>query len=106
MNRSILYYLLIGGVVGLVLSTVVGDPYIGLAVGVAIGLGAWLVRGRLAGGRGGGGSGRAYQELMAKARGDSALVERLIKFEQKRNPEGSRNDWVADALDRWERDRG
>ncbi len=47
----------------------------------------------------------AYKVLLAKARGDSALVERLVTYEQKRNPRGTRTEWVADALDRWERDR-
>lgn len=54
----------------------------------------------------GGGSQRgAYNALLAKSGGDSALVERLVAYEQKRNPRGTRSEWVIDALDRWERDR-
>lgn len=105
MNRSILYYLAIGAVIGLLLSNFVGSPLVGVGVGLAIGLGAWVMRGR-GGSVGTVGGGGVYQELLSKARGDKALVERLVAFEQKRNPNGSRQDWVADALDRWERDRG
>lgn len=54
---------------------------------------------------GGGSQTGAYRALMAKAGQDSSLVERLIAYEQKRNPHGTRNEWAADALDRWERDR-
>jgi hypothetical protein len=52
-----------------------------------------------------GGGGSQYDVLLAKAGGDVALVERLVTYEQKRNPTSTRSEWVADALDRWERDR-
>lgn len=105
MNRSFFYFLIIGAVVGLVLSNVVGSPLVGMGVGLGIALAAFVVTRRGSGGaalsRGG-----TYDELLSKARGDASLVERLIAFEEKRNPNGTRQDWVADALDRWERDRG
>lgn len=45
-----------------------------------------------------------YQALWRKARGDTALVERLIAYEQQRNPQDGRHQWLQDAIDRWERD--
>lgn len=45
-----------------------------------------------------------YYDLRRKARGDEALVERLIAYEQRRNPRASRQQWLQDAIDRWERD--
>lgn len=106
MDRSILYFLLIGAVIGLVLSSFVGNPFVGLGIGLAVGLVAWLLRNRVGKRVNFSHGNGAYQELLSKARGDKSLVERLINFEQKRNPDGVRRDWVADALDRWERDRG
>ncbi|HFE37592.1 MAG TPA: hypothetical protein ENK06_04105 [Gammaproteobacteria bacterium] len=106
MDRSILYFLLTGATVGLILNGFVGNPWLGLGIGVVIGLLAWLLRGRLGKRTISGLKGNVYQELLSKAHGDKSLVERLIGYEQKRNPDGVRQDWVADALDRWERDRG
>ena len=45
------------------------------------------------------------QTLLRQARGDRALAERLIEYEQQRNPDANRQVWIADAIDRWERDR-
>ncbi|MEZ4642864.1 MAG: zinc ribbon domain-containing protein [Chloroflexota bacterium] len=45
-----------------------------------------------------------YQDLRRKARGDTSLVERLIAYEQRRNPRASRQQWLQDAIARWERD--
>ncbi len=45
-----------------------------------------------------------YDSLMLRARHDQPLVERLISFEQSRNPEGDREQWISDALARWKRD--
>lgn len=47
---------------------------------------------------------RAYRTLLAKARGDRALVERLITYEQKRDVRGTRLTWIQSANTRWERD--
>ena len=106
MNRSIFYYLIIGAVVGLLLSGVIGDPLVGVGIGLVIGLIAFFLRNRVGGSnRGSIGGGGAYQELLAKARGDESLVNRLMAFEEKRNPNGNKSQWAADALDRWERDR-
>ncbi|NJK63905.1 MAG: hypothetical protein HC921_15570 [Synechococcaceae cyanobacterium SM2_3_1] len=46
-----------------------------------------------------------YQSFVEKARGDRALVDRLITYEQRLNPDGTRSQWLTDALDRWDRDR-
>ena len=45
-----------------------------------------------------------YQQLLRKALGDHAKVERLIEHERQRNPEGKRTEWLRAALERWERD--
>lgn len=45
-----------------------------------------------------------YQRLLARARGDSALADRLVAHEAQRNPAGSRAQHLQSALDRWERD--
>lgn len=43
--------------------------------------------------------------LIQKARGDGDLVERLLTYEQHRNPKGNRIQWLTDAHARWDRDR-
>jgi len=45
-----------------------------------------------------------YDSLMLRARGNQPIVERLIAFEQERNPDGDREQWISDALIRWKRD--
>lgn len=47
---------------------------------------------------------RLYDALLRKARGDDALVERLIAYEARRHPTASRRQLLQDAIDRWERD--
>ena len=102
-------YFIIGGVVGVLLGAVIGDPIIGLGIGLGIAAIGYFLAQRSGGGSasfgGGRSQGRAYPQLLAKARGDKGLVERLMAYEQKRNPGGSRDEWAADALDRWNRDR-
>ena len=108
-NRSAFMYFIIGGVVGILLGAVLNNAVIGLGIGLGVAaIGYFLTqRGGGSASFSGGGSGRgnAYQQLLAKARGDKGLADRLIAYEQKRNPSGSRNEWAADALDRWNRDR-
>lgn len=109
MYKNILAYLLIGALVGVLIGSFTRNAVLGLIVGIALGLAAYVMQqrgGSLGGGRSRGGGRNAYSTLLAKARGDEALVERLITYEQSRNPNGTRTEWVADALDRWERDRG
>ena len=45
-----------------------------------------------------------YQDLLTKARGDRALVERLIAAEQRRTPQATRLELLQHAIYRWERD--
>ena len=45
----------------------------------------------------------SYQQLLRKAFGDQALVERLIEGERKRQPEASRDKLMRYVLERWER---
>jgi hypothetical protein len=45
-----------------------------------------------------------YDDLLRKVGGDKAAVERLITFENKRNPDGNRTQWLQQAIWRWERD--
>ncbi|MGB1249998.1 MAG: hypothetical protein ACPG8W_05150 [Candidatus Promineifilaceae bacterium] len=108
-NRSAFMYFVIGGVIGILLGSILQNPVAGLAIGLGV-AGAGYFLGQRNGGAPSFGGGRsagrgAYQALLAKARGDKSLAERLITYEQKRNPGGSRNEWAADALDRWNRDR-
>ncbi len=107
MNRNTIFTILVGAVVGLLLGNVIGNAILGLVLGLALGVGATVLQGRRVGSVGGGrGSGRgAYNELLAKAGGDRSLVDRLIAFEEQRNPDGSKQEWAQDALYRWQRDR-
>ena len=108
-NQNAFMYFVIGGVVGILLGGLLQNPVAGLAIGLGVAAVGYFMTQRngtstFTSGRGGG-RGGAYQQLLAKARGDKALAERLMAYEQKRNPNGSRNEWAADALDRWNRDR-
>jgi hypothetical protein len=47
---------------------------------------------------------RLYRSLLARARGDEALVERLVEYERQRSPQAEPRQWLEDALERWERD--
>jgi len=47
---------------------------------------------------------RRYKKLMNMAGGDKALVSRLIEKEHQRNPDGDIDEWLEDAIIRWERD--
>ena len=79
-----------------------------IAIAIALAIGVKLTRGNKAE--------TAYQpakplteaallrKLVVRAGGDQALVERLIAFEQKRQPNASRRALVIAALERWERD--
>lgn len=106
-NRNVFTYFIIGAVVGILLGTLLNNPVLGLAIGLGIAaLGYFLAQ------RGGGislsGGSRnrnAYQQLLAKAGGDKGLADRLVAYERKRNPNGSADEWAADALERWKRDR-
>ena len=107
MNRNTLFTILVGAAVGLLLGNVIGNAVLGLVLGVALGVGATIMQGRagsIAGGRRTTRRG-AYRELLAKAGNDQSLVDRLIAFEQKRNPNGTQQKWAEDALERWLRDR-
>jgi hypothetical protein len=45
-----------------------------------------------------------YNDLLNKVGGDPATVERLIKFESQRMPNGNRLIWLENAIHRWEQD--
>ncbi len=45
-----------------------------------------------------------YETLLIRARGDDALVERLISYERQRTPDADEIDLMEAALYRWERD--
>lgn len=45
-----------------------------------------------------------YKKLLNMAGGDKALVSRLIENEHRRNPDADINEWLEDAIIRWERD--
>lgn len=64
--------------------------------------GILLYRGLPVAGRNG--SSKLYDDLLRKARGDAALVERWISYEASRHPDGDEQTWMENARDRWERD--
>ena len=41
-----------------------------------------------------------YNYLLHKVRGDHTIAERLIAFEEKRKPDGTRVVWLQNAIDR------
>jgi hypothetical protein len=45
-----------------------------------------------------------FDNLLVKAGGDRATVERLINFEQRQAPDGNRIIWLENAIRRWEQD--
>lgn len=45
-----------------------------------------------------------FENLRSKVGGDGAIVERLIEFERKQDPQGHRIAWLTRAIRRWERD--
>jgi hypothetical protein len=45
-----------------------------------------------------------YQDLLWKAQGDEAMVDRWIEYERKRSPELTEIELMEDAIYRWERD--
>ncbi len=45
-----------------------------------------------------------YHNLMRKTQGNRAMVERLIQYERTRNPRAGQEEWMASAVERWERD--
>jgi hypothetical protein len=45
-----------------------------------------------------------YDRLLTRARGDRALVDRLVAYESEQKPGKTRAQHLADALERWERD--
>ncbi|MBA3471301.1 MAG: hypothetical protein H0T53_16820 [Herpetosiphonaceae bacterium] len=47
-----------------------------------------------------------YATLLEQARGDQGLAERLIAYEQRRQPGATRQQAIQNAIYRWERDNG
>jgi hypothetical protein len=45
-----------------------------------------------------------YQDLLWKAQGDEAMIERWIEYERKRSPDLKEIELMEDAIYRWERD--
>lgn len=77
---------------------------VALVAGVAVVI--YFPWGKLAGrGSGGDDGGFRYAELVRKARGDAGLANRLIAYEQARNPSASRARHIRDAIERLDYDR-
>ncbi len=45
-----------------------------------------------------------YEELLSKVGADHSVANRLIDFEQRKMPNGTRADWIKNAIQRWELD--
>jgi hypothetical protein len=45
-----------------------------------------------------------YDDLLIKVGGDHSIVKRLIELERQKWPDGTRIDWLRNAIQRWERD--
>ena len=45
-----------------------------------------------------------YNDLLQKVNGDRSVLERLVTFEQKQIPDGTRMIWLQKAIERWNRD--
>ena len=45
-----------------------------------------------------------YEDLLWKAQGDEAMIERWIEYERQRSPESDEIELMEDAIYRWERD--
>ena len=45
-----------------------------------------------------------YEELLSRVGADHSVANRLIDFEQQKMPNGTRSDWIRNAIQRWERD--
>lgn len=99
------FYVIIGIMVGLLLTTILSDALIGMGIGLAIALVAYFIptlRKRKAASSA---ATTYYDDLVEAARGDKALADRLINFERKSAPEASKERLARLALERWERDR-
>ena len=106
-NRPKWYiYLIIGVMIGVLLATIFSNAWLGLGLGLGLSLVAYLLPmiGNLRTQEDDEKS-SLYQHLVDRARGDKALVERLINYELKQNPHLDRSAATRRALDRWDRDR-
>ena len=108
-TKRLLYCLGIGLMLGLLLSSILpAQRLLGLGIGIVIGAVGYFLPVGLPGGKKielpFNQESRLYEQLLNKARGDKALVNRLIAYEKKLSPNGSRAELVRAALDRWERD--
>jgi len=45
-----------------------------------------------------------FTDLVDKVRGDRAAAERLVEYERRQLPRGTRLRWIQNAIQRWERD--
>jgi hypothetical protein len=45
-----------------------------------------------------------YDDLLRKVGGDRMAADRLVEFEHRRTPGGSRLAWIRRAIERWEKD--
>ena len=104
-NRPKWYiFLIIGVMVGLLLTTILRDALFGMGIGLAIALAAYFLP-YMGKKRGTNSASDYYNQLVKSARGDKALADRLINFEKKQAPEASKERLARLALERWERDR-
>ena len=99
------FYLIIGVMVGLLLTTILNDALVGMGIGLAIALVAYFIPTLRNHKAASSATTYYYDDLVKAARGDKALANRLIDFERKKAPEASKERLARLALERWERDR-
>jgi len=99
------FYLIIAILLSALLMTVLPNPWLGILIGLGITAIVYFVPSlrEKASDVGFGGTNQTYEALLKKARQDQPLVERLIAYEIKQNPDISREEGIERALDRWER---
>lgn len=99
-------YLIIGILLGALLMAILPNQLVGFLLGLGLAGVLYFIPGvqKQLSDVGFGGKNPTYETLLKKARNDQPLVERLIAYEMKQNPDISREEGIERALDRWERD--
>ncbi|MEM7331646.1 MAG: zinc ribbon domain-containing protein [Chloroflexota bacterium] len=101
-NRYVLIALSVFTVIALVVSIGVGNPV--FVILTLLGIGAYYYWTQNKPDSSAKREKALYQDLLSKARGDAALVQRWLDYEKSKNPDSTQLELMEDALIRWERD--